>query len=197
MNEPLVAIVILAAGTPQILLPWDNAATFRANLQANAGRQLASWTAWQAPSTMRTADVARKVGMKEADLRAVNQIPNGMVIKAGSTVLVRRSAEVREDVAEAIAENAQLSLGRQQLQVRRIVRAAKNDTVAKLARRYKVDASSVAEWNKLPESSALKQGQRITVYLPARSRAATAAVRTASSRSTGRSKQKPVKLARD
>ena len=189
--------VILAAGTPQILLPWDNAATFRANLQANAGRQLASWTAWQAPSTMRTADVARKVGMKEADLRAVNQIPNGMVIKAGSTVLVRRSAEVREDVAEAIAENAQLSLGRQQLQVRRIVRAAKNDTVAKLARRYKVDASSVAEWNKLPESSALKQGQRITVYLPARSRAATAAVRTASSRSTGRSKQKPVKLARD
>ena len=55
-NKP----VILAAGTPQILLPWDNAATFRANLQANAGRQLASWTAWQAPSTMRTADVARK-----------------------------------------------------------------------------------------------------------------------------------------
>lgn len=190
--------VILAAGTPQILLPWDNAATFRANLQANAGMQLASWTAWQAPATMRPADVARQVGMTEADLRAVNQIPNGMVIKAGSTVLVRRSAQVREDVAEAIADNAQLSLGRQQLQVRRVVRAGKGDTVAKLARRYKVEASNVADWNKLPVSAALKQGQRIAIYLPARSRAATSAVRTASTRATAtRSKQKPVKLARD
>jgi len=190
--------VILAAGTPQILLPWDNAATFRANLQANAGMQLASWTAWQAPATMRPADVARQVGMTEADLRAVNQIPNGMVIKAGSTVLVRRSAQVREDVAEAIADNAQLSLGRQQLQVRRVVRAGKGDTVAKLARRYKVEASNVADWNKLPVSAALKQGQRIAIYLPARSRAATSAVRTASTRAAAtRSKQKPVKLARD
>jgi membrane-bound lytic murein transglycosylase D len=190
--------VILAAGTPQILLPWDNAATFRANLQANSRAQLATWTAWQAPATMRPADVARKVDMSEADLRAVNQIPNGMVIKAGSTVLVRRSAQVREDVAEAIADNAQLSLGRQQLQVRRIVRAGKNDTITRLAGRYKVEARSVAEWNKLPESSALKQGQRITVYLPARSRAAASAVRTASTRQSGRSsKHKPVKLARD
>jgi len=191
--------VILAAGTPQILLPWDNAATFRANLQANANRQLASWTAWQAPSTMRPADVARKVGMAEADLRAVNQIPNGMVIKAGSTVLVRRSAQVREDVAEAIADNAQLSLGHQQLQVRQIVRAGKNDNVAKLARRYKVTASSVAQWNKLTESSALKHGQRVTVFLPARAGAtATAtAVRSASTRAAARSKQKPVRVARD
>jgi len=190
--------VILAAGTPQILLPWDNAATFRANLQANADRQLASWTAWQAPSTMRTADVARRVGMTEADLRAVNQIPNGMVIKAGSTVLVRRYAQVRHDVAEAIADNAQLSLGRQELQVRRIVKAGKNETVSSLARRYKVAASSVAEWNNLRVSSALRLGQPVTVYLPARSRAATTAVRTASSRQSGsRSKHKPVKVARD
>ena len=190
--------VILAAGTPQILLPWDNAATFRANLQASADRQLASWTAWQAPSTMRPADVAHKVGMTESDLRAVNQIPNGMVIKAGSTVLVRRSAQVREDVAEAIADNAQLTLGRQLLQVRQIVRAGKNDNVAKLARRHKVAASSVAEWNKLTPSSTLKQGQRVTVYLPARSNAASSAVRSASTRATAaRSKQKPVKVARD
>ncbi len=190
--------VILAAGTPQILLPWDNAATFRANLQSNADRQLATWTAWQAPSTMRTADVARKVGMTEADLRAVNQIPNGMVIKAGSTVLVRRSAQVREDVASVVADNAQLSLERQQLQVRRIVKAGKNDSINSLAQRYKVAASSVAEWNKLSVSSALKRGQRITLYLPAPSRAASTAVRTASSRpAAGKSKHKPVKVARD
>ncbi|MEO7937160.1 MAG: transglycosylase SLT domain-containing protein [Burkholderiaceae bacterium] len=190
--------VILAAGTSQILLPWDNAANFRANLRANADRQLASWTAWRAPSTMRAADVARKVDMTEADLRAVNQIPNGMVIKAGSTLLVRRSAQVREDVAEAVADNAQLSLERQELQVRRIVKAGKNDTVKSVANRYKVAASSVAEWNKLPVSSAFKRGESVTLYLPARSRAANKVVRTASTRQApGRSKHKPVKVARD
>ncbi len=190
--------VILAAGTPQILLPWDNAAIFRANLQVNAGRQLATWTAWRAPSTMRPADVAKKVGMNEADLRAVNQIPNGMVIKAGSTVLVHRSAQVREDVAEAVADNAQLSLGRQELQVRRTVMARKNDTIAKLARRYNVAAGSVAEWNKVAASATLQTGQRVTVYLPARSRDAASAVRSAATRQPGgSSKQKPVRLARD
>ncbi len=190
--------VILASGTPQILLPWDNAATFRANLQANANKPLASWTAWQAPTTMRTADAAKRVDMTEADLRAVNNIPNGMVIKAGSTLLVRRAASVREDVAENIADNAHLSLGRQELQVRRVVRADKNDTVANLARRYNVSAGSVAEWNKMPASASLKQGQRVTVYVPARSKAAASAVRTASARQGARSsKQKPVRVAKD
>lgn len=40
--------VILASGTPQILLPWDNAAVFSANLLALGDAQLATWTAWQA-----------------------------------------------------------------------------------------------------------------------------------------------------
>jgi membrane-bound lytic murein transglycosylase D len=190
--------VILAAGTPQILLPWDNAATFRANLRANADKPLASWTAWLAPTTMRPADVAKRVDMSEADLRAVNSIPKGMVVKAGSTLLVRRPASVREDVAEAIADNAQMSLGRQELQVRRIVKARKNDSVASLAQRYGVAAGSVAAWNKMSASASLKPGQRVTLYVAARSKAASSAVRTASNRQgTRSSKQKPVRLAKD
>ena len=190
--------VILASGTPQILLPWDNAAIFRANLQANANKPLATWTAWRAPSTMRPADAAKRVDMSEADLRAVNSIPNGMVIKAGSTLLVRRAASVREDVTETVADNAQLSLGRQELQVRRIVKAGKNDSVASLARRYGVEAGSVAGWNKISASASLKRGQRVTLYVPARSKSATSAVRTASARQGARSsKQKPVRLAKD
>jgi membrane-bound lytic murein transglycosylase D len=190
--------VILAAGTPQILLPWDNAATFRANLRANADKPLASWTAWLAPTTMRPADVAKRVDMSEADLRAVNSIPKGMVVKAGSTLLVRRPASVREDVAEAIADNAQMSLGRQELQVRRIVKARKNDSVTSLAQRYGVAASSVASWNKISASASLKPGQRVTLYVAARSKAASSAVRTASNRQgTRSSKQKPVRLAKD
>ena len=48
MNKP----VILAAGTPQVLLPYDNANQFVRELPLHHG-PLASWTAWVAPKTVR------------------------------------------------------------------------------------------------------------------------------------------------
>ena len=106
MNRP----VILAAGTPQILLPWDNASVFERNLQSHTGRPLASWTAWVAPSTMKLDDAARQVNMVVADLRSANNIPAGMLVKAGSTLLVHRKGALDNDVNENTAENAHLSL---------------------------------------------------------------------------------------
>ena len=102
--------VILAAGTPQILLPWDNAAIFQNNLQAYGGGRLASWTVWLAPTTMRPAEAAKRVGMSEALLRSVNNIPARVVIKAGSSLLVPRSTRFEVDVALQVANNGQLSL---------------------------------------------------------------------------------------
>ena len=54
MNRP----VILAAGTPQILLPYDNANRFVRELPQHRG-PLATWTAWTAPRTMKPAEAAR------------------------------------------------------------------------------------------------------------------------------------------
>ena len=76
VNKP----VIMAAGTPQILLPWDNAKVFQANLDAYSGGRLASWTVWVAPTTMRAADAAKKVGMNETEFRNINNIPARMMI---------------------------------------------------------------------------------------------------------------------
>ncbi len=102
--------VILAAGTPQILLPWDNATIFQNNLQAYGGGRLASWTVWLAPTTMRPAEAAKRVGMSEAQLRSVNNIPARVLIKAGSSLLVPRSARFEVDVTVQVANNGQLSL---------------------------------------------------------------------------------------
>ena len=196
LNPSASRPVILAAGTPQILLPWDNAAVFQSNLRSYTGTQLASWTAWQAPSTMKPADAAKKVGIGEADLRALNNIPAGVVIKAGSTLLVPRSAAVRDDVAEHIADNAQLSLAPQVMLDRKVVRAGKNDTVASMAKRYRVTTGSVAEWNRVAASASFKLGQQVTIYLPAHSKAASSRVASSSTQATRHSKARPVQLAR-
>jgi membrane-bound lytic murein transglycosylase D len=167
-NKP----VILAAGTPVVLLPYDNANRFVREIELHRGR-LATWTAWVAPRTLKPADAARLVGMDEDSLREVNRIPPQMLVRAGSTLLVPRSQGAGQDVPEHLADNASLSLTPAGRPLRRVVlRAARGDTLATLARRHGLDASQLAAANRLAPGSALRPGQTVVAMLPARAAAA-------------------------
>lgn len=160
MNKP----VILAAGTPQVLLPYDNANRFVRAL-AQHGGTLATWTAWVAPRTVKTAEAARLVGMDEAELRAVNKIPPGMQVKAGSTLLVPRAAHRSDDVAEHIADHAMLALAPDAPPLRklRIKVGKKGDSVASVAQRYRMQPAQVAQLNGVVLGARFKPGQVLTV----------------------------------
>jgi membrane-bound lytic murein transglycosylase D len=166
LNPSLSRPVILAAGSPQILLPWDNATIFQRNLQAFVGTRLASWTVWIAPTTMKPAEAAKRVNMSEADLRYVNNIPQNMMIRAGSTLLVPRPASLSRDVTLRIADNGQLSLSREVVLHRTTVKAGKNETVTSIAKRYRVNPANVADWNKISTSAHFKPEQLVVMYLP-------------------------------
>jgi len=172
LNPSASKPVLLAAGTSQILLPWDNAERFQANLEAYTGARLANWTAWIAPTTLKPADAAKRVGMTEAELRRVNQIPPRMNIKAGSTLLVRRSNGINTDVTEHVANNGYLSLAPDVVLRKTVVKAGKKDDVASMARRYSVSVQALARWNKVGASAAFKPGQKVVLYLPASTRSA-------------------------
>lgn len=167
LNPSVHRPVILAAGNPQILLPWDNAAIFKRNLDTYHER-LASWTAWTAPSTMSVAVAAQKLGISEYDLRNVNNIPPRMLIKAGSALIVPRSNTRDSDVNYQIADMGQLSLAPEITTRRTLVKAARKDTVATIAQRYRVSPAQVAEWNDLKVGASLKAGQQVVVFLPVR-----------------------------
>ncbi|CAM8662901.1 membrane-bound lytic murein transglycosylase D [Comamonadaceae bacterium] len=169
LNPSLNRPVILAAGTPQILLPWDNAEVFQSNLESYSGR-LASWTAWVVPTTMRPADAAKKVGMSEAELRSMNNIPPRVVVRAGSTLLIPRSGHM-PDVTEKVADNSQLSLAPEVALKRSTVKAGRADTVVSLAKKYKTAPANIAEWNKVSSNASFKPGQAVVLYLPARTKA--------------------------
>jgi membrane-bound lytic murein transglycosylase D len=171
LNPSLNRPVILAAGTPQILLPWDNATIFQRNLEGHSSGRYASWTAWTAPSTMSVAEAARRVGMSEADFRSINNIPPRMMIRGGSTVLAPRGAAVQADVTSRVADNAQLNLAPEVALRRTTVKAGKHDTVSSIAARYKVRPADVARWNDVAASAQFKQGQNVVLELPVRSKA--------------------------
>ena len=165
LNPSLNKPVILAAGTPQVLLPYDNASLFAHNLSEYKG-PLASWTAWVVPKTMRPAEAAREVGMTESTLREVNHIPPKMLVKAGSALLVPRSQHRVQDVSEAVADNAMMALAPDLPPLKRMaLKAGKRDTVASVAKRYRVSAQQVAQWNKVGTASTFKRGQTIVVYV--------------------------------
>ena len=166
LNPSMKRPVILAAGTPEILLPWDNAKVFQRNFEAYTQGQYASWTAWSAPATMSAAEAARRVGMKEADLRSVNTIPPRMLIKAGSVLIVPRSATVQNDVTSHVADHGQLNLSPERVTRRTTVKAGKHDTVASIAKRFRLSPAQVAEWNSVAASAAFSPGHQVVVYLP-------------------------------
>ena len=158
--------VILAAGTPQILLPWDTALVFQRNFEAYKQGQYASWTAWTAPSTMNSTEAARQTGMSEVDLRSVNSIPPRMLIKAGSTLLIPRPPLMESDVTGTIADSAQVSLAPEIVTRRTTIKAHKGDSIVSIAKRYGLSAASVADWNNVSASTAFKKGQSVVVFLP-------------------------------
>lgn len=168
LNPQLNRPVILAAGTPQILLPWDNATVFKRNYEAYNDGKYATWTAWSAPATMSAAEAARRVGMSESDLRSVNSIPPRMLIKAGSVLVVPRRAGTQNDVASHLADNGQLSLAPEIVTRRTVIRAGKRDSVAMVAKRYQLSAEQVADWNDVGASALFKPGQPVVLHLPMR-----------------------------
>lgn len=137
--------VILAAGTPHVLLPYDNAERFLSELDRHKG-PLASWTAWVAPRTLRTAEAAKLTGMDENRLRDINRIPRGMMIRQGSALLVPRHGRHHHDVSEQLADNGTLQLQR--------------EVAAKAKAKAKTATPTTASSGSKPKTAASKPGSQ-------------------------------------
>ncbi|MEO6292759.1 MAG: LysM peptidoglycan-binding domain-containing protein, partial [Burkholderiaceae bacterium] len=135
------------------------------------------------------------VGMDESELRSINNIPPNMLVTAGSTLLILRSAKLQEDVAVHVADNAHMALSPEIVLTRTVVRAKKKDSVALLASRYNVSAANVAQWNKISAGAALTNKQSIVLFLPTRARVAGKASGRSNRTAAAHSKSKAVRVA--
>jgi len=167
LNPQLDKPVILAAGTPQVLLPYDNADDFVRAVKAQKG-PLATWTAYVVGKTMRPAEAARLVGMSEDELRSINHIPARMLVKSGSTLLVPRSSQHAADVSVAAAATAAITLAPDLPPTKRVnMRIGKRaETVASVAHRWHLQPREVAAWNHVHESGKFAAGSTVVLFLP-------------------------------
>lgn len=98
------------AGNSTILLPTENAEKFHLNL-AQWGHTLSSWTTHKITSARESiASLASKFGTTPEVIRQANNIPPQMRLRAGSTILVPKTATADNDITENIVETAQIAL---------------------------------------------------------------------------------------
>lgn len=151
LNPQFNRPVITGSANVQILLPQSNAEKFKTNL-AKWGHTLSSWTAHKVTAAReRIETIALKFGTTPEVIREVNNIPPKMRLKAGSTILVPKTALTTEkDIAPEIADYATMAIEPDVPDTRRIyVRVGKRDSLASIARRNKVTVEQIKAWNNL------------------------------------------------
>jgi membrane-bound lytic murein transglycosylase D len=90
-------------------------------------------------------------------------------VKAGSTLLVPRGERRLTDVSVEVADNAMMTLAPDAPALRRMsLKAGRKDSVASVAKRYRVSAAQVAQWNSVGAGASFKPGQTVVVFVAAK-----------------------------
>ena len=100
----------------------------------------------------------------------MNGIPRGMRVKVGATLLVPKPRHIDKEIPESIAENAVLAFEPEQTATKRVrIKTRKGDTLASVAKRYRVSVAQLRSWNRgAPEQ--FKAGQTLAVQMPVKNK---------------------------
>lgn len=177
LNPQFNRPIITGGNNTAILLPIDKLATFEDNFNNWKG-PLSSWTTLNINKSERIETLASRYGYQADVVREVNAIPAKTVIRAGSTILVPKSENaVDENIPAHIAEQAQLNLEKPGSSTKVItIKAGRSDSLATLAKRYKVSVADIKMWNHLRKDR-IDAGQKLELHI---------AVKEKSSRHTDR-----------
>lgn len=109
LNPSFSKPVILKEFNQSILLPYGKAEIFKDNLNTHQ-KPLSSWTAVKVNKTDTVEKIAQQIQVTPADIRLVNNIPSGMKVRSGSSLLIPKKVEHIGDVDADIAQNGSLIL---------------------------------------------------------------------------------------
>lgn len=163
LNHAVHPPVILAAATPELLLPADAAERFEAAAQAHRG-PWSSWTVVRTQGHAKLNQLASQYGTTPEQLRQANGGTPGLKPTAGSVLLVPRTGASPARADATLVATAQ----RQWVPevVRITVKPRPKETLAQLAKRLQVPLASVSGWNPgLVASKPLKKGSKVVLMV--------------------------------
>jgi membrane-bound lytic murein transglycosylase D len=163
LNPSFNRPVILGATKPEILLPAEKVDVFLGNLESY-DKPLSSWMAYTVGKTERPAAIAARFGISEVALRDANRIPPKMRIRPGSTLLVPRPRHITQDISASVANGASLLIEPDLPAFVRVTHTVrKGESLAAIARRYRVSESQIRGWNKIGAN--VSAGQKLSLQV--------------------------------
>jgi len=149
--------VIIAKGTPGLVLPADKAKLFLANLEVH-GPSLVSWQMYTLKRGDKLEQIAAKHAISLAHLKQVNGIDRRTKVGPGYQILLPlKGASIQPLPAmyqPPAAPEARLAVRKVSYTVRQ------GDTLPQIAQRYKVSTEDLRKWNRIGRLTA---GQRLVV----------------------------------
>lgn len=166
LNPQFNRPIITGSTDTKILLPAENVEIYKNNLSKWEG-PLTSWSAYTVGKNERIESIAHRLGTPANVLKDVNQVPSNIMVKAGSTLLVPKSSHSEDiDISQLVVDHASLTIAHDS--TRRInVVATKYDSLNSIAKRYRVSATQLKEWNNL-NSEIVKAGQKLQIEVAVR-----------------------------
>lgn len=165
MNPAIKRPLILAAATPNLLMPEDAARRFEAGQAAHRGTT-ASWSVVRLPATKHVDAIAAAYGAQAGAVREANDIPRGMKPVAGSVLLLPVAASPGARADDAVVATAQMGVVADLVKVQTKARA--KETLADVARRCAVDLAALAGWNQIARkrwAAKLKPGATLALWV--------------------------------
>jgi len=148
--------VIVAKGTPGLVLPADKAKLFLANLELH-GQPLVSWQTYTLTRGDKLERIAAKHGISVARLKQVNGIGRRTKVGPGYQLLL----PLKGAWLEPLPAMYQPPASETHVAVRKLSYTVRQgDTLPKIAQRYKVSADDLRKWNRIGR---LSTGQRLVV----------------------------------
>jgi membrane-bound lytic murein transglycosylase D len=153
-NKP----VILAATDQQMLLPFARAELFQMNL-ASYTKPLSSWTALKVTKSETPEQLAGRLALNPETIRDVNNIPRGMRIRAGSTVLIPKPPGKDSDIPEHLAEHGQLKLDKAAPPKPKTSKPAQPSTASNSAPKKAANPKTASTQQKSPSTNTAKSAK--------------------------------------
>lgn len=152
--------VILQDHSDFILLPVDKIETYQTNLE-NYDKPLVSWQAYHARKGERLDQLAPRFGLSVERLKKINSLSARTRTSSGETLLVPLNGDPDEGEFETF--NMHLHpVSKADHDARTLKHTVrKGETLANLARRYKVSVSQLSSWN--GRTRHIRAGQTLTI----------------------------------
>lgn len=166
LNPAFKRPVFAAKGSRKLVLPADKVDTFKKNL-VSYDQPLLNWQPYVPRRGEKLPDIADRFGISLAELKEVNELGNKDATVRGQTLLVPIVSGV--DISDRQTVHAMTSEAQQPPEEKASEKrsstskthtTAKGDTLASIARKYRLSVADLQKWNQL-KNAKLKLGQKL------------------------------------